>query len=454
MRGRWKRPARPPARPLVPRYPGQELFRGRQLHPLDSRDAAAFAGQHVVVVGGGPSAVQLLGEISQVASTTWVTRRPPVWREGLRRGGRPESGSPSSRRPVCEGCRPGSVVGVTGLLLSTPYIRDAHDHGVLERLPTFDRITEAASSGRTAGSSAPTPSCGPPGSGPYWATWPRCTCAVRTAGSAWTARTSSVNHAGTWWAVLLGGHGSRGRADRTAPDPGPAGQRRRPRRARGVDLRRRSRRHRPALRQGLARGRCRAGARHRLYQGATGIAGEIGHTQIDAAGDQCRCGQRGCLEAMISASVVRRRLQVSGFEVAESAWGLDEVVRDPVGARVITEAGRHLGRVVADICNCLNPARGARRPARRCGRAVRRGGPRIGHALCAARGLGRRRHPAGGTGSARGAHGHRGARDAAGGRLDGRSLTAPRSRASGTVQGLFRASPDVPEGVLPPGSTA
>lgn len=94
-----------------------------------------------------------------------------------------------------------------------------------------------------------------------------------------------------------------------------------------------------------------------LYEGATGIAGEIGHTQIDGAGDQCRCGQRGCLEAMISTTVVRQRLQVSGFDVAESAWGLDEVVRDPVGARVVTEAGRHLGRVVADICNCLNPAR-------------------------------------------------------------------------------------------------
>ena len=95
----------------------------------------------------------------------------------------------------------------------------------------------------------------------------------------------------------------------------------------------------------------------RLYQGATGIAGEIGHTQIDRAGDQCRCGQRGCLEAMVSTAVVRRQLQVSGFTVAESAWGLAEVARDPVGARVLTEAGRHLGRVVADICNCLNPGR-------------------------------------------------------------------------------------------------
>ena len=38
--------------------------------------------------------------------------------------------------------RPGSVVGVTGLLVAPPYIRDALDRGVLERLPMFDRITE------------------------------------------------------------------------------------------------------------------------------------------------------------------------------------------------------------------------------------------------------------------------------------------------------------------------
>jgi hypothetical protein len=42
---------------------------------------------------------------------------------------------------VREGRRPGSVVGVTGLLVSTPYIADALDRGVLERLPMFDRIT-------------------------------------------------------------------------------------------------------------------------------------------------------------------------------------------------------------------------------------------------------------------------------------------------------------------------
>jgi cation diffusion facilitator CzcD-associated flavoprotein CzcO len=129
-------------RPFVPRYPGQELFRGRQLHTVDYRSAEEFAGRHVVVVGGGASATQLLAEISKVTSTTWVTRRAPVFREG-------PFDEEAGRRAVAmvedavrEGRRPGSVVGVTGLLVSTPYIRDALDRGVLERLPMFDRITE------------------------------------------------------------------------------------------------------------------------------------------------------------------------------------------------------------------------------------------------------------------------------------------------------------------------
>ena len=128
-------------RPFVPRYPGQELFRGRQLHTVDYRDAAEFAGRHVVVVGGGASATQLLGEISRVTSTTWVTRRPPVWREEPFDEDAGRRAVAMVEEAVREGRRPGSVVGVTGLLVSTPYIRDALDRGVLERLPMFDRIT-------------------------------------------------------------------------------------------------------------------------------------------------------------------------------------------------------------------------------------------------------------------------------------------------------------------------
>jgi cation diffusion facilitator CzcD-associated flavoprotein CzcO len=129
-------------RPFVPRYPGQELFRGRQLHTVDYRGASEFAGRHVVVVGGGASATQLLAEISRVTSTTWVTRRPPVFRDGPFDEEAGRRAVAMVEEAVREGRRPGSVVGVTGLLLSTPYIRDALDRGVLERLPMFDRITE------------------------------------------------------------------------------------------------------------------------------------------------------------------------------------------------------------------------------------------------------------------------------------------------------------------------
>jgi thioredoxin reductase len=127
-------------RPFVPHYPGQETFAGQQLHTAGYRGPGEFAGRHVVVVGGGASAVQLLGEISAVTSTTWVTRRPPVWREGPFRAEDGRAAVALVERAVREGRVPGSVVGVTGLVV-TPWVREARERGVLDRLPVFDRIT-------------------------------------------------------------------------------------------------------------------------------------------------------------------------------------------------------------------------------------------------------------------------------------------------------------------------
>ena len=127
-------------RPFVPRYPGQEEFAGRQLHTVDYLSAEEFAGRHVVVVGGGASAVQLLGEISVVTTTTWVTRRPPVWREGPFGEEQGRAAVARVEEAVREGRSPGSVVSVTGLVV-TPWVRDALERGALERLPMFDRLT-------------------------------------------------------------------------------------------------------------------------------------------------------------------------------------------------------------------------------------------------------------------------------------------------------------------------
>ncbi|NIH87654.1 FAD-dependent oxidoreductase [Amycolatopsis granulosa] len=128
-------------RPFWPHYPGQETFTGRQLHTADYRTAEEFRGQHVLVVGGGTSAVQLLIEIADFArGTTWVTRRPPVFQDVEFN---PELGREAVAkvdRRVRAGLPPASVVSVTGLV-RTPQVRDAQARGILTRKPMFDRIT-------------------------------------------------------------------------------------------------------------------------------------------------------------------------------------------------------------------------------------------------------------------------------------------------------------------------
>src|SRR5690625_1048082 len=103
------------ANPNLPDYPGSASFRGRQLHTRDYRSAEEFRGQHVVVVGAGISAIQLLDEISQVTDTTWVSRREPDFREGPfdEAAGRRAVAQVDER--VRQGLPPLSVVSVTGL---------------------------------------------------------------------------------------------------------------------------------------------------------------------------------------------------------------------------------------------------------------------------------------------------------------------------------------------------
>ncbi len=132
--GTWKTPH-------CPKYPGWEKFKGRQLHTGEYKNAAEFIGKHVIVVGGGISAVQLLGELSKVTKTTWVTRRPPDFRpyEFNPELGREAVAMVDER--VRKGLPPKSVVSVTGLPI-TPAIADMLKSGVLDRKPMFQEITE------------------------------------------------------------------------------------------------------------------------------------------------------------------------------------------------------------------------------------------------------------------------------------------------------------------------
>ncbi|MGW9431483.1 NAD(P)-binding domain-containing protein [Streptomyces decoyicus] len=128
-------------RPFWPRFPGQETFGGRQLHSSGYPGPEDFRDARVVVVGGGTSAVQQLMEIAPVAAaTTWVTRRPPVFREGPFGEAQGRASVALVEERVRQGLPPRSVVSVTGLPM-TEAIRQARESGVLERLPLFDRVT-------------------------------------------------------------------------------------------------------------------------------------------------------------------------------------------------------------------------------------------------------------------------------------------------------------------------
>jgi putative flavoprotein involved in K+ transport len=73
--------------PNVPALPGQERFTGRLLHVAGYRGPDQHAGERVVVVGAGNSAVQVGYELAQVATVTLATRHPVTFHP-QHRGGR------------------------------------------------------------------------------------------------------------------------------------------------------------------------------------------------------------------------------------------------------------------------------------------------------------------------------------------------------------------------------
>lgn len=96
----------------------------------------------------------------------------------------------------------------------------------------------------------------------------------------------------------------------------------------------------------------------RLHRGANGTAGEIGHDIVDEAGPFCRCGNRGCLEALAGGAAITeslnrsRRDQLTLGQILELAGEGDLTCR-----RALAEVGRQLGVAAARLCNLVNPDR-------------------------------------------------------------------------------------------------
>ena len=95
-----------------------------------------------------------------------------------------------------------------------------------------------------------------------------------------------------------------------------------------------------------------------IHRGAQGAAGDIGHISVPGHDDVvCGCGNVGCLEAVAGGRALARRLTEIGLDAADTR----DVVRlvrsgDARAVRMVREAGRHLGQVLAGCVNFFNPS--------------------------------------------------------------------------------------------------
>ncbi|MFB9308445.1 cation diffusion facilitator CzcD-associated flavoprotein CzcO [Agromyces hippuratus] len=127
--------------PFVPYYPGMTEFAGRHVHTSDFTDAEDFRDKHVVVVGGGTSAIGFMLELEEVAAgLTWVSRRPIDW---LDRQELDLEGASAAVAMQDEAARSGralpSIVSGTGVPKSRRMAAGI-ERGLLVARPMFDRI--------------------------------------------------------------------------------------------------------------------------------------------------------------------------------------------------------------------------------------------------------------------------------------------------------------------------
>ncbi|MHB1171624.1 MAG: ROK family transcriptional regulator [Lacisediminihabitans sp.] len=93
----------------------------------------------------------------------------------------------------------------------------------------------------------------------------------------------------------------------------------------------------------------------KVYRGHNGGAGEFGHMTINENGPLCRCGNRGCVEAIAGGPAILDSLRSTSGALKLHDVVIRALTGDPHCIRAIADAGRHLGVAVASVCNLLDP---------------------------------------------------------------------------------------------------
>lgn len=109
----------------------------------------------------------------------------------------------------------------------------------------------------------------------------------------------------------------------------------------------------------------------KLYNGATGFAGELSHIKFVEDGDLCICGKRGCLETVTSAYVIIQKAReavqadkvsqlTAKFKTCENEITIEDIIKaakagDEFSISLLNSVGLALGKALSNTIQLLNP---------------------------------------------------------------------------------------------------
>lgn len=100
----------------------------------------------------------------------------------------------------------------------------------------------------------------------------------------------------------------------------------------------------------------------RMIGSREGRTGELGHMRVDpGVSDVCRCGRKGCLEAIVSSpNIVRQYLEMGGAAGSAGELRVTDVFdrarqREPAAVAVVDRVSRYLGLALSYLVNLMNP---------------------------------------------------------------------------------------------------
>jgi predicted NBD/HSP70 family sugar kinase len=97
----------------------------------------------------------------------------------------------------------------------------------------------------------------------------------------------------------------------------------------------------------------------KIYKGAQGFSGEMGHTIINVDGPHCECGSKGCWETYASEKYIFSRMKDIKISTVAEELSIDSLLLHAKEnnhiAQIFNDAGKYLGVGINNIINTFDP---------------------------------------------------------------------------------------------------